>query len=71
MYNAITKIDDSYFQEQITGISIISNKLGKSKSDDIFLNKLCIWFIAWRQGDTTFHMFVLKMYVYWGRRNFI
>ena len=21
------------------------------------------WFIAWRQGDTTFHMFVLKMYV--------
>jgi hypothetical protein len=26
MYNAITKIDDSYFQEQITGISIISNK---------------------------------------------
>jgi hypothetical protein len=24
---------------------------------------LCIWFIAWRQGDTTFHMFVLKMYV--------
>jgi hypothetical protein len=27
------------------------------------LNKLCIWFIAWRQGDTTFHMFVLKMYV--------
>ena len=27
MYNAITIIDDSYFQEQITGISIISNKL--------------------------------------------
>ena len=27
------------------------------------LNKLCIWFIAWRQGDTKFHIFVLKMYV--------
>ena len=26
-------------------------------------NKICIWFIAWRQGDTTFRMFVLKMYV--------
>jgi hypothetical protein len=32
MYNAITIINDNYFQEQITGISIISNKLETKKN---------------------------------------
>jgi len=31
MYNAITIIDDNYFQEQIIGILIISNKLETKK----------------------------------------